>query len=387
MTLISIAPLSLLERAEHAAGIAGQFAADVDVTARFPAEAVAALRESGLLAASVPRRFGGEGASLTELAQVAELLGAACSSTGMVFAMHHSQVLSLSRHLAGAPAIERVVSRIAADGLLVASATTELGVGGDVRSSLCFVDASGGATTLVKNTPVISYGSEADLILVTARRDADSAPGDQVLVVCDRADTALERTGTWDTMGLRGTSSFGYLLTATVAAERVVPVAYETISTETMLPAAHVLWAAVWLGMARSATDISRRYVRATARRSIGTIPAGATALVGLVAELERFESLVASSAHRFDEIADDRDALGSVGFVVSMNNLKVTASTLVADMVARALNITGISGFRNDGPYSVSRLFRDAQGAALMVHNDRITANTAHRILIQKGS
>ncbi|MGV8895101.1 MAG: acyl-CoA dehydrogenase family protein [Rhodoglobus sp.] len=387
MTLISTASLSLLDRAEHAARIAAQFAADVDAAARFPAEAVAALRESGLLAASVPRQFGGESASLTELARVAEVLGAACSSTGMVFAMHHSQVLSLSRHLAGEPAMERLVSRIAADGLLVASATTELGVGGDVRSSLCFVDGSGGAITLVKNTPVISYGSEADLILVTARRDEDSAPGDQVLVACDRSDTALERTGTWDTMGLRGTSSFGYLLTATVAPERVVPVAYETISTETMLPAAHVLWAAVWLGMARSATDISRSYVRATARRSIGTIPAGATALVGLVAELERFESLVASSAHRFDEIADDRDSLGSIGFVVSMNNLKVTASTLVADMVARALNITGISGFRNDGPYSVSRLFRDAQGAALMVHNDRITANTAHRILIQKGS
>ena len=47
----------------------------------------------------------------------------------------------------------------------------------------------------------------------------------------------------------------------------------------------------------------------------------------------------------------------------------------------------TGISGFRNDGPYSVARVFRDAQGAALMVHNDRITAHTAQLILVQKGS
>src|SRR5665647_89384 len=87
------------------------------------------------------------------------------------------------------------------------SATTELGIGGDVRSSLCFIDAVGDAVTLIKNAPVISYGAEADLILVTARRAADSAPSDQVLVACDSASIQLEATGTWDTLGLRGTSS------------------------------------------------------------------------------------------------------------------------------------------------------------------------------------
>ena len=44
--------------------------------------------------------------------------------------------------------------------------------------------------TLVKNAPVISYGEQADLVLVTARRDADSAPSDQVLVACDAATAA-----------------------------------------------------------------------------------------------------------------------------------------------------------------------------------------------------
>lgn len=377
---------TLQERAESVARVAAEFAGDVDAAGRLPSEAIAALRSTGLLGASVPVSLGGEGLSLADLASVATVLGAACSSTAMVFAMHHSQVLSLTRHLAGSAALEALAGRIVSEQLLIASATTELGIGGDVRSSSCFVDRVGDAVNLVKNAPVISYGADADLILVTARADADSAPSDQVLVACDRASTTLEATGTWDTLGLRGTSSRGYLLSAVVSPDRIVPEPYEAISTETMLPVSHTLWAAAWLGMAKAAVETSRRYVRAAARKSIGSLPAGAPALVGLVADLEGFEALVDGAARRFDELSDDRAALGAVGFTVSMNNLKVTASTLVAQIAAKALSITGISGYRNDGQYSVARVFRDAQGAALMVHNDRIIANSAQLILIQKG-
>jgi acyl-CoA dehydrogenase len=382
-----VAEATLDQRTAAAAEVAGRHADDVDAGARFPAEALAALAEARLLGASVPVELGGEGLPLTALVAIAALLGAACSSTGMVFAMHHSQVLSLTRHLGGSPALAALSRRIADDQLLIASATTEIGIGGDVRSSSCFVEAHGDRIRLAKNAPVISYGAEADLVLVTARRDADSAPGDQVLVACDRADLQLERTGGWDTLGLRGTSSFGYQLTADIPADRLVPTPYEEISAETMLPVSHVLWSGVWLGMARSAVETARRYVRAAARKSIGSQPPGATALVALVARLESLELLVADAARSFDERAEDRAALGQVGFMVSMNNLKVTASDAVAEIVAAALRITGIAGFRNDGQYSVARVFRDAQGAALMVHNDRITAHTAQLILVQKGN
>jgi acyl-CoA dehydrogenase len=373
-------------RARAAAEVAARHADDVDASARFPAESVAALGEARLLGASIPVELGGEGLALTALVGIAALLGAACASTGMIFAMHHSQVLSLTRHLGGSPALSALASRIARDQLLLASATTEIGIGGDVRSSTCHVDRHGDRVHLVKHAPVISYGDSADLVLVTARRDADSAPGDQVLLACDREGLTLEPRGTWDTLGLRGTSSRGYLLTADVPADRLVPAPYEEISAETMLPVSHVLWAGVWLGMARSAVGTARRYVQSAARKSIGTTPPGATALVGLVSRLGALELQVMDAARAFDERRDDREALGQVGFMVRMNNLKVAASDAVGDIVAGALRITGISGFRNDGDYSVARLFRDAQGAALMVHNDRITAQTAQLLLVQKG-
>lgn len=374
------------ERVAHVADIAARYAGEVDAAARFPAEAVDAMRATGLLGSSLPVALGGEGLTLVQLGSIAARLGAACSSAGMVFAMHHSQVLSLSRHLGGSASLAVLAGRIASEQLLLASATTELGIGGDVRSSSCFVDPEGDKVRLVKNAPVISYGSEADLVLVTARRTADSAPSEQVLVVCEAAHLQLEATGGWDTLGLRGTASTGYKLDALVPADRVIPEPYEAISSETMLPVCHVLWASVWLGMARAVVEVSRQYVRSAARRSIGSVPPGATRLVDLIAELERFESLVDGMARRTDELSSNRDALGGVGFQVSINNLKVTASELVGQIALAALSITGISGYRNDGPYSVARIFRDAQGAALMVHNDRIIANTARLILVQKG-
>lgn len=374
-------------RAAEAAEVAARHAADVDASARFPAESIAALADARLLGASIPVELGGEGLALTALVGIAALLGAACSSTGMIFAMHHSQVLSLARHLGGSPALSALASRIAREQLLLASATTEIGIGGDVRSSTCHVDRHGDRVHLVKHAPVISYGDSADLVLVTARRDADSAPGDQVLLACDREGLELEPRGTWDTLGLRGTSSRGYLLTADVPADRLIPAPYEEISAETMLPVSHALWAGVWLGMARAAVGTARRYVQSAARKSIGTTPPGATALVALVAQLDALELQVMDAARTFDLLRDDREALGRVGFMVRMNNLKVTASDAVAGIVAGAMRITGISGFRNDGDYSLARLFRDAQGAALMVHNDRITAQTAQLLLVQKGS
>ena len=379
--------LTLDQRAAAVAEVAAEHAADVDSLARFPSEAVERLRVSGLLGASVPVEWGGEGATVSELARVAARLGEACSSTAMIFAMHHSQVLCLTRHTAGSGAVTELARRIATEGMLVASATTEIGIGGDVRSSTCFVDREGDRASVHKNAPVISYGEHADMILVTARRDADSAPSDQVLVAALRDELTLERTGTWDTLGLRGTCSFGYQLHADVAACNVIPVAYDEISTETMLPVSHILWAAVWLGMSRAAADVARASVRAAARKAIGTVPPTATALVGLVAELETLEALVDVSAREFDAKACDREGLGAIDVAIRMNTLKISASTKLADIVARALSITGIAGFRNDGPLSVTRIFRDAQGAAVMVHNDRIAANTAQLLLVSKGT
>jgi len=60
------------------------------------------------------------------------------------------------------------------------------------------------------------------------------------------------------------------------------------------------------------------------------------------------------------------------------VNNLKLTASQMVLDIVCRAMVICGIAGYRNDSKLSLGRHLRDATGAGLMVNNDRILGQNA---------
>ncbi|MGH9098785.1 MAG: acyl-CoA dehydrogenase family protein, partial [Acidimicrobiales bacterium] len=179
--------------------VAAEHAADVDRAARFPAETLDALKAAGILGAMVPTELGGGGATLSEASQGVLALGRHCASSAMVLAMHHLQVACLVRH-GRSEALRAFLAEVAQRQLLIASATTEAGIGGKLRESSCAVHHVGDRFELEKQASVISYGAHADAILVTARRTPDSLPGDQVLVACVKPDVALDQVGEWDTL-------------------------------------------------------------------------------------------------------------------------------------------------------------------------------------------
>ena len=148
-----------------------------------------------------------------------------------------------------------------------------MGTGGDVRSSICALDVTDGRFRVEKQAPVISYADDADAVLVTARRAADSPESDQVIVLCRQPGLELEQVGEWNALGFRGTCSTGFVLRATGDMDAVLSEPYADISTRTMLPVAHLLWASVWLGIATDAVDLARKFVQAEARRKPGTTP------------------------------------------------------------------------------------------------------------------
>jgi acyl-CoA dehydrogenase len=282
--------------------------------------------------------------------------------------------------------VRQTLVRIVDQGALLASATTELGTGGDTGRSGCAVEpADDGRILLSKTAPVISYGAYADVILATARRTADSAPSDQVLVICRSEDTDLTQTSEWNTLGFRGTCSPGFELRAEVPADGVLPVDYAAISGQTMVPVSHILWSAVWLGIANAATDRARTVTMRAARKSIGTLPPSATRFAELLSEVQALDSLVRDAGHRFDALADDRAGLTAVANSLSFLTLKITASDAVIAIVSKALLITGIAGYRQDTDVSVGRLLRDSYGTAVMVNNDRILASTAQLSLLTR--
>ncbi|CAO3433571.1 acyl-CoA dehydrogenase family protein [Azospirillum argentinense] len=378
--------------ASEAAAIAGRHADSVDREARFPTEAFAALREARLLGLMVPRAFGGGGGGLTDAAAVAHALAQACPSTGLIYAMHQIQVACLVRHGQGSDWHRGFLERLAEEQLLLASATTEAGIGGDVRSSACAVTGTvegetGSAFRLEKQATVISYGAEADAILVTARRTADSPPSDQVIVPVLRGQTQLEEIGGWDTLGMRGTRSVGYRLVAEAERAQILPLPYADISARTMLPVTHILWSSVWLGIATDAVARAAAFIRAEARKRPGTPPPGARRLAEATAGLQSMRGMVRGSLARFEEAADNPDRLTSLGFAVAMNTLKTEAAEMVVRIVGQAMLAGGLSAYRNDSPHSLGRHLRDAHSAPLMINNDRILGNTANLLLAHRDN
>lgn len=375
-------PLAALARI--AREIVGPAAERVDREARFPRESVDALGEAHLLSALVPSRFGGMGCSITEITEMCEVLGRHCASTAMIFAMHQIQVACLVRHSRGAY-FDAYLRELVDRQLLLASATSEVNIGGDVRSSACAVERDGARFTLVKQAPVISYGEQANDILVTARRQSDSPPSDQVMVLARKPGTTLERTVEWNALGFRGTCSCGSVLSTGGSVDQILPDGYDEISGRTMLPVSHILWSALWLGIATDAVNRARLFVRDAARKKPGTVPAGAVRLAEVVALLQSMRAGVEQATVSFERIYDDEDALSAMGFALQMNNLKIQSSQLIVQVVAQALGVCGIYGYKTDTKYSVERHLRDAYGAGIMINNDRILNASASMLMVHR--
>jgi acyl-CoA dehydrogenase len=371
-----------------ATDIAAPNAEEADREGSFPAQTFAALRRERLLGVMIPEGLGGQGLTLRQVADLCAVLAGACGSSGMIYAMHQIKLSSLIAHGMETDWHRALMRDVAAKQMLIASSTTEAGIGGDMRTSICAIETNGRRVTLTKQASVISYATEADAILVTARRAPDSASSDQVLLALRRADYQLERTGDWNTLGMRGTRSEGFVLTAQAGVDQILPRPFHEIAVQSMLATAHILWSSVWFGIAADALARAHASVRATARRMppgvSGPIP-GAPRLVAATAKLQTLKATLLAHIERFDTARQNEDDLRSMNFAIEMNNLKVVSSTMAVEVVQEALMVAGIAGYRNDTPFSVGRHMRDVLSAPLMVANDRILANTANLLVASR--
>lgn len=380
----------IVQRARRIAReVAAPAAADVDRQARFPKEAFEAQKKERLLGAFVPKEYGGLGCGMSTLAGICEAMGSACGATGLVTAMHHIQVACLVRHGTESPALKSYLSELTEKQRLIASVTSEVGIGGDMRSSKTAIVRNGSEFVLEKDATTISYGEHADDLLVTSRRDKDSPPSDQVLTLVRGGEYTLEKTSDWDTLGMRGTCSPGFKLASRGSVDQILPLPFGDIASRTMVPFSHILWAAAWLGIASDAVSRARAYVRGEARKKPGTVPPAALRLAEVMNLLQLMRNNVHDAAAECEALmraADGAtDELLSIGFAIKINNLKLASSQLVAQIVQQCLLIVGIGGYKNNTPFSMGRHLRDAQSAALMIGNDRIYATNASLLLVHK--
>lgn len=362
------------------ADVAGPAAADVDLRARFPHEAVDAFREAGLLAAMVPVELGGMGARASEMAGAVRAVAAHCCSSALVLAMHSMEISNLARHGTTEP-LRELQREVAADQLLFANANSEVGVGGDVSRSICALERADGRITLTKEALAISYGEYADIVVATARRTPESEPGDQVQAIIRAPE--LEPRSDWDALGLRGTCSRAFVLRAQIDERLIYPVPFSMIGSSGGLQTQLLLLSAVWVGVADAAAAKAHAYVRAAAHRQPGVTPPAALRLAELSGALGQSRALLGAMGQAID--AADAEGLDDPALLSALRTLKVSTSRIGVDVARAALEICGIAGYRRDSELSVERLLRDAHGGLVMVSNDRYLWANADILIARK--
>lgn len=368
--------------------VAGPAAADVDARARFPAEAMEALKQVGALSAGVPAALGGGGCSTRQLAVLCGLLGERCAAASMILAMHYIQVACIVHHGAGVRAWSDYLRRLVTEQRLIASVTSEVGIDGDLRRSIAALEADADGFTLTKHATTISYGAHADDLLITVRRDGDAAEHDQVLVLVLGGDFELLDPGEWDTLGMRGTCSPGARVQGRGELWQVLPVPFADIAPHTMVPCSHLLWAGSWVGMATDAARRARSLVQGKARKNPAVTPRGAERLADLDARLQLMRADQEAVLRDYDELLASGRRIGATDLALALrvNNLKVNAAGLLREIVLEAFEICGIAGYRNNSDFTLGRLLRDAMSASLMISNDRIRSGNAAMHLVHKG-
>ncbi len=367
--------------------VAAIHADDVDQNARFPFETIDALKAHQVLSAGVPSDFGGADLNIRELSMLCAVLGQHCSASAMILAMHYIQVASITLHCDNKPEWCDYLRSLVKQQRLIASATSEVGVGGEMRRSICAATVDRESVTLTKNATTISYGDYADDLLISARRNEASPASDQVLVLAERGDYTLTEPGTWDTLGMRGTCSPGATIEVSAAAWKVLPQDFSVIAGETMVPYSHILWSALWIGIATDALRRARELVRGQARKQRGEIPIAAHNLTTLYAQLQSLKDGLSAVLNEYQVYFEtDKAQLVGMGFGLRINNLKLSVSQQVVTIVSQALYTAGIMAYKNGTPFSMGRHLRDAHSAVLMIHNQRLVEANASMQVVVRG-
>lgn len=357
---------------EIANSVTAKAAIAVDKDGRFPVETFAALKQHKILSLPVDLLLGGDGADLTFQAEVCSMLANQCGSSGLILAMHFAQVECIKRNTDASPYFRHFLQDLVCNQWLLSSIASEAGTFGNSRISRCAITQDENRIFLKKQATTASYAEYADAFLVTARKHESADESDQVLVLFLREDVTLTRSDTWDTLGMRGTVSPGYLVEGHAGREQLFSDSYSIISANTVIPFAHVLWAAVWEGIAKDAV----RKVNLCAKKRLaanGAVKNFDDRVGAINSKYRNLRSMCNHYAMRVDNATAIPRVISDKGYfdwAMEYNALKINASRLAHEIIHESLQFLGVQGYKNNAELSVARNYRDICSSSLMVPN-----------------
>jgi acyl-CoA dehydrogenase len=201
-----------------AAELGEQFAPRADEHDRkntFVSENFQVLKDAGYTRLVVPEELGGLGASMRQMCYAQEELARSCGSTALAVNMHlYSTLTQVYRWRHGVAAAEGVLRRVASEGLILMTS----GGSDGLWPSATAVREDGGYRVTGRKA-FCSQAPVADMLITLAAYD-DPEEGRIVLALgIPTSSEGLHIVETWDTLGMRGTSSHDVQLDGVFVAE------------------------------------------------------------------------------------------------------------------------------------------------------------------------
>jgi alkylation response protein AidB-like acyl-CoA dehydrogenase len=350
-------------------------AAAHDRDGTFPVDDFEDLRREGLFGLMVPRELGGTGAGFATYADVAYELARGNGATALVFNMHASVTGALSavtEELAQALGVpdEALAARDrfladAAAGSWYAVAMSERGAGSRLSQLSTIYEPTADGYRIKGAKTFCSGAGHADAYLVAARSAGDQSVVSQFLVPAGLDGLHVEPT--WDSLGMRATSSHDLHVDVTVPAGALLGgVEGLALVVAQLMPHWMVAsYAAVYVGVARAAVDAAVEHV--TARKLTG-LPAVRARIGRADAAVAAARLAVAEAARRVDGAPGDGETNRWVW------RAKLLAGTTAADVAASMLEAAGTSATRRGHP--LERLYRDARCGSLQPATSDVCAD-----------
>jgi isovaleryl-CoA dehydrogenase len=365
---------------EIVARVVAPQAAAVDQEGRWPEHSMRAFAEAGLLGLHVPVELGGHGQGLGSLAVLTEVIGRACGSSALCFAMHNVGTAVIAAKPTRDQE-ERFLRPIAAGEHITTLSLSETGTGVHFYLPQTRLEREGDMLIVEGAKQFVTSGAHADSFVVSTRASDELAEAGEFSCVLIEKDTpGMEWQGKWQGMGMRGNSSLGLRLNRSpVPAGNLLGAEGDQtwFVFEVVAPYFIIAMAGTYLGIAQGALDQAIAHLKRRtfdhSGESLADVDLLQYRIAQIWADVEKCRLLVRSAAHAGD--LGDPDALIPI----------LCAKAEVADVGVRVVNdamtITGGIGYSENG--ELSRRLRDIRAAHVMSPTTDILRLWAGRALL----
>jgi alkylation response protein AidB-like acyl-CoA dehydrogenase len=370
---------------QHAADFASRAAAH-DRESSFPVENIAAMQQSGVMAACVPEELGGLGVrSLHDYMLGMSRLGRGDGSTAIAANMHIFRPWRMTRlweaakttgDTAYAAGLERRLHRIGAGQLLMCACVSEAGT--DIlHPQLAATKTAGG--WLLNGQKIFATMSPAAQLLDVSFRFQDAQGVARLAMASVPHDSpGLEIKHNWDALGMRGSGSHDIVFTnCFIPDSALLDLGVwgewsEPYLTGNMTIAMGL--AGVFLGIAETARELIIETVKTRRKGPSGRTLAERSAIQQLIAEIEidlaASRAILGRTAVVVDAFFSQHPVEGVPldelhGLMKDFQCAKWFVNRKAIDIVDRALTASGGAGYLSKHP--LSRLYRDVRAGPFM--------------------